>query len=434
MSKMYKAVKHVEDEWIIQLDYKFIPIALRYQKVGFKIDRTRLEEEKVISLGVIDEMTNLLPEKPGEPGTDLLVNSWVQVRKLFDSDASDDTYLASVENDFERFPDNTELETRAVWAKAIRAKRSAIKRLAFIKSYEHDRVHQFVSPRTKSGRIAGESINLLQIPRSLKGAFGYRPEDNRFIVYADFSNLELRMLACLINEEVMVDKFMNDEDLHTYSGSNIYEKPINEVSKAERFIGKFFNFSAGYGAGAARLCGMLLKEAGIFMEEDDMRPLLKKWKSTFPAIKRMHLVNGRSKDNIAKTLGGRVVKCDLYTDLNAIPPQGSSAEVFKLTMLYLEKNLPGVKLMDAIHDSYLIEVEDLEEGKRVGTILAKCMITAWFQTIQNSQVPNLKMPTTALVGKNWGDIESDIFDAEVNLEGTYEEYETFKADTINGNL
>ena len=170
------------------------------------------------------------------------------------------------------------------------------------------------------------------------------------------------------------------------------------------------------------------------MDEEEMRPLLKKWKATFPAIKRMHLVNGRSKDNVARTVGGRVVACDLYTDLNAIPPQGSSAEVFKLTVLYLEKSLPNVKLMDAIHDSYLIEVESLEEGKNVGAILAKCMIVAWFETIKNTPVPNLKMPTTALIGKNWGDIESDKYDAEVVLEGTHEEYLSFREEVISGRL
>ncbi len=97
MSKMYKAVKHVEEDWIIQLDYKFIPWALKYQKYGLPVDKSKWSHAWLNSQGEIDDATTLLPEG-------LNVNSWVQVRKLFDSDASDDTFLASVENDFERFP------------------------------------------------------------------------------------------------------------------------------------------------------------------------------------------------------------------------------------------------------------------------------------------------------------------------------------------
>ena len=427
MSKMYKAVKHVEEEWIIQLDYKFIPWALKYQKYGLPVDKSKWSHAWLNSQGEIDGATSLLPEG-------LNVNSWVQVRKLFNSDASDDTFLASVENDFERLPDNPELEDRARWAHNIRIKRRYIKQQAFLRSYDVPRITGFVSPRTKSGRIAAEELNMLQIPRALKYIFGFE-EKEKYLVYADFSNLELRMLAALINEEKMVEKFFNKEDLHTYSGSEIYEKDPADVSKAERFIGKFFNFSAGYGAGAARLCGMLMKEAGIYMTEDDMRPKLKKWKTAWPAIKGMHQINGRSKDNVARTIGGRVVNCDMYTDLNAIPPQGSAAEVFKLAHLYMIKSKPEIFMCNAIHDSYITQCDTLGEARRDAEIIAKSMIVAWFETIQNSEVPDLPMPTDAVIGHNWQDLEIEAEGTEtISYAGTHEHYLEIKEDVLNGRL
>ena len=428
MSKMYRELKYVEDEFIIQLDYKFIKWAQRYQRYGLPVDRSKLEEEERKDIQAIEETKELLPEG-------LNVGSWVQVRKLFDSDASDDTFLASVENDYARHPDSTELEQRATWAKAIRKQRRSLKRLTYIKVYKTDRITGFVAPRTKSGRIAAEELNTLQIPRSLKRCFGYENKD-KYMIYADFSNLELRMLTAIINEEKMAEKFMNKEDLHTYSGSQVYEKPPEEVSKAERFIGKFFNFSAGYGAGAARLCAMLMKEAGIYMSEEDMRPMLRKWKNAWPAIKQMHQVNGRSKDNIARTLGGRVVHCDMYTDLNAIPPQGSSAEVFKLAHLYMIKSKPDIIMCNAIHDSYISETElDINEARYNAKVVGYSMITAWFQSIQNSQIPTLPMPTDVVIGHNWQDLEVEAEGTEtLSYPGTYEMYLEIKDDVINGNI
>ncbi|RKY53648.1 MAG: hypothetical protein DRP93_06250, partial [Candidatus Neomarinimicrobiota bacterium] len=434
MSKVYKELHVIRDEWIIQLDYKFIPWALQYQKYGLPVDKPKWEHAWINAQSRIDEATENLPDKPGEPGTELLVNSWVQVRKLFDSTESDDTFLASVENDAVRYPDNPELETKAVWAKAIRQKRSAIKQQAFLKSYNVPRITGFVSPRTKSGRIAAESLNTLQIPRALKYIFGFEKKD-KYLVYADFSNLELRMLAALINEEKMVEKFFNKEDLHSYSGSQIYEKDPADVTKAERFIGKFFNFSAGYGAGAARLCGMLMKEAGIYMTEDEMRPKLKKWKAAWPAIRTMHQINGRSKDNIARTIGGRVVKCDLYTDLNAIPPQGSSAEVFKLAHLYMIKSLPDMIMANSIHDSYIVECETLEDSRYTAKVVAYSMVVSWFETIKNSQVPTLPMPTDAVIGHNWQDLEIEAEGTETqSYSGTHEMYLEIREEVLSGSI
>ncbi len=427
MPKIYRSIKEVEDEFIIQLDYKFIPWAVKYSQYGLIVDIEKDELAILNATGLVDEAVSELPPS-------LNVNSWVQVRKLFSSEASDDTFLAGIENEAIRDPEDPIKEERASWAKNIRKQRKFIKQRTFAITYLKDRVFGYTSPRTISGRIATDTINLLQIPRALKGVFGYTEEDNRYMVYADFSNLELRMTAAVLNELTMVEKFKNGEDLHVFSGSKIYNKPVEDVSKAERFIGKFFNFSAAYGAGPARLCGMLMKEAGIYMTEEEMRPKLRVWKNTWPGIKAWHNTNGRSKTNEDITLSGRRYKAKMYTDLNAIKMQGSAAEVFKLASLYLVKNLPKVKLMNGIHDSYLIETDSIEQGIREAGILAKCMVTAWFEITKQAEVPDLPMPTTALVGKNWGDIEEDIYQTSIELDGEYESHLEYRDAVIAGTL
>ena len=393
MPKIYNDLKYFEDEFIIQIDYKFINWCTEYQWNGLPLDHSELARHTAEQEILVQESVDFLP-------MGFNPRSYKQVRDLLDTEESDDSFLASVVDgsDTDIYNDNPEhLRYRKECASKIRQIRSAYKRLEYIRAYKlqlslYGRVKGFVSPRTISGRIAADEVNTLQIPRSLKSIFGFNDGEEGFLTYADYSQLELRMLAAVLDETVMVDKFMNDEDLHVYSGGQIYDKSPEFISKRERFIGKFFNFSGAYGAGAARMCAMLMKEAGIYMTVENMRPMLRKWKNGFPALRAWHAYNGRSKTMEDRTLSGRKYKANLYTDLNAIKMQGSSAEVFKLAHLYMHKSMGNIPISNAIHDSFIGSDKTIEAARLTGDVLGKSMVVAWFEIIQNSKVPTLKMP------------------------------------------
>ncbi len=426
MSKVYKEVRYYERDFNYQLDCKTLKTSLLSWK-GLPIDHDRVTDLKIKYQKLVDEATDNLPEG-------LLVNSWVQVRKLFDSTESNDTFLASVENDAERYPDNSGLVEFGVYAKAIRQKRSAIKSVTFLNKYVGERFNGYASPTTITGRLQQDENNLMQIARGLKTSFGFTEEDTRYLVHYDFAALELRMLAVRINETVLLDKFRSGTDLHRYSGSQIYNIPEEEIDDHKRFVGKTANFALLYGAGSSRFAAMALKNAGLYLDEDEAKRIVRAWKKGFPAIKKQHQEAGRMDDDarIGRALNGRIMKPKMYSDYLANPNQSSAADCFKLGLVYLAKN--GVVPLVGIHDSYLLEAENFADAERLGQVLYKCALVGWFEGIRNSQDPTLPMPGDISIAKNWGEAEKGNATKVIGTAGTYEDYLTFKEDTINGEL
>ncbi|MCI4436842.1 MAG: hypothetical protein JHC33_08565 [Ignisphaera sp.] len=427
LSKVYKELKYVEDEFIIQLDYKVIPALQEWQ--GLPIDQNKVAELKTKFNDIELECSLTLP-----PG--LNVNSYVQVRKLLNIEGSDDTALAEVEDQASRFPDDDTI-INAKFAKAIRSKRSAIKSITFLEKYEGDRFNGYASPRTISGRLAMENHNLMQIARTLKGAFGtaYQNErdgTNKVLLHYDYAALELRMAAVRLNETVLIELFEQEADLHRYAGSQIYDKPEEEINDHERFVGKTANFGLLYGAGGARFALMCLKNAGLYITEEDAKVVVKGWKKAYPVIKAWHDKMGRSKDQIDHTLNGRDYKANMYSDLLAIGNQGSAAEVFKLALVYLYKS--KIPICVGIHDSFILECDTIEEARIVGEKLYKCALTGWFEGIKNSLYPTLPMPGAVSIGLNWGEMEKGQALEKIKYKGTYEEYLSFRDNVLNGEL
>lgn len=405
MPKIYEACKHWEDHFLVKLDYRVIDYILTWQYNGLPVDPKKWKEAKAFALGEIARTQEVLGK--------LNVNSFKQVRAFLGGvDASDDSALAQL------------IDKKVHGAAEIRDQRKYVKQLNFLDRYNKPRVRGYYYPRTISGRTASDCDNLQQIPREMKSLFGCEDE---FIVHADYAALELRGICCIVEERVLEKLFREGEDLHKYAASNIYKKPSAEITKFERLIGKFANFTLGYGAGPSRFKEMLMKEAGIFISEAEARAIVKGWKEGFPAIKRWHLQNNDKYNRgvpYDTTLSGRNYKAKLYTDLNAIKIQGSCAEAFKLAMNYLgKKNYP---IMNAVHDSFLIRAKTLEEARQTGHDMAKAMIVAWFEVFKQSGIPDLPMPTDAEIGKNWKEIDQGNAIEVISYAGTYEEYLTLK--------
>lgn len=253
MPKIYEELKYTEQEFIVKLDYMFINHCTRYQHIGLPLMLGHWEEHKETQDGLIQEAIDFMPHK-------FNFRSYKQVRALLRSNESDDAYLAQVMDGTDMLDNGEEacqwyaddpshFAYRQNCAEYIRQYRSAIKRVEYLTAYKKQYnkfgvVKGYISPRTISGRLAGDEINMLNIPRSLKDLFGFKPGSGYCLCYSDYSQLELRMTAAVLNEHAMIEKFMNDEDIHVYAASEVYDKAPAVITKAERFIGKFFNFSA----------------------------------------------------------------------------------------------------------------------------------------------------------------------------------------------
>ncbi len=224
-----------------------------------------------------------------------------------------------------------------------------------------------------TGRISSTEPNLQNIPvryeagRAIRKAFLSENEDY-VLVNADYSQIELRILAHLSGDETLISSFNNNEDIHARTAAEVLGKDINEVTSAERSQAKAVNFGIVYGIsdfGLSKSIGTTKKEAALFME---------KYFERYPQVEKYlkDSVNDAKKCGYARTVFGRrreipQLRAQNYNmrsfgervAMNA-PIQGSAADIIKLAMLKVfellqEKPHLG-KLILQVHDELIIEV------------------------------------------------------------------------------
>lgn len=384
MQKIYES--NALENFSYTLDKLAVQYMLKFSQVGIPVCKTNLHTEREVTQSIIDEFSKNYSVNPNSPK---------QVKEWLGTDSSDDYTLAYL------------IAKGVDEAKVIREWRKATNKLKFICKFdtETSRVFGNFNVVTKSGRSNCNEENLQQIPSSLKHLF----KTDKFFVYADFSNLELRTFCAMVGERVMERMFREDIDLHTYSAHRLFNVPMEEVSKQQRQIAKTFNFSSLYGAGVDTRLKILLKNTGILLSEDEGQRLANEWLRAYPSVK------GWQQDNVRKWKGGvkgytalgRPYIAKLYTQFGSIQIQGSGAEVAKLAMHYMLKELDVYKLCVFIHDSYTFECDTLDEAKHYAKVLAESMQDAWFEVSKNFVIKDLPMPVLAGVGKNWRKLQSD---------------------------
>lgn len=382
---LYDRISHKLDDISYQLDKLATGHISRLQKGGLAIDLNAAREKRDANDKAIAEYN--LP---------INVNSYQQVRPYIGEMESDDAALAQFAlNGNER-------------AKQVREVRKLTKQNSFLTSYltnhTDQRLHGMYSFTTRSGRGNCSNMNLQQLPRAFKSLF--EAPCGRVRVMSDYSQLELRMACAISNEAVMARLFRDNDDLHQFTADRIH---------VTRQVGKTCNFNLIYGGSANMLQTIMMSDGDLLMPIEQVRVIKRKWHSLWPHLtawqERMAKVH-RSGGTVS-TLLGRVMKPNLYTDAMNLPVQGSSAEVAKLALHYQVKAIQEAKLEDYVtfsnfvHDSFDWECEDNEElYTQLAKIVGDSMQTAWFEVIQHTPIPDLPMPISVEVGKNWGNLEN----------------------------
>ncbi len=235
-----------------------------------------------------------------------------------------------------------------------------------------------------TGRISSTEPNLQNIPvryeagRAIRKAFLSKNEDH-VLVNADYSQIELRILAHLSGDETLISSFNNNEDIHARTAAEVLGKDISEVTSLERSQAKAVNFGIVYGIsdfGLSKSIGTSKKEAALFME---------KYFERYPQVEKYlkDSVNEAKKCGYARTIFGRrreipQLRAQNYNmrsfgervAMNA-PIQGSAADIIKLAMLkvfeLLEEKPHLGKLILQVHDELIIEVhkDHREECERL---------------------------------------------------------------------
>jgi DNA polymerase len=135
-----------------------------------------------------------------------------------------------------------------------------------------------------TGRWGGDDkLNLQNLPRNSPLKSSIIPADGYVILDSDSSQIEARILAWLAGQDDLVDAFDRGEDVYKIMASAIYGKPIEEITKDERFVGKTTILGAGYGMGAAKF-KLQLKNFGVEVELDEAKRIIDTYRATYPKI------------------------------------------------------------------------------------------------------------------------------------------------------
>jgi DNA polymerase-1 len=246
------------------------------------------------------------------------------------------------------------------------------------------RIHaNFLQCRVPTGRLACTNPNIQQIPHEDEFRRCFVAEEGHTLVIADYSQIELRILAEVSDDPAFVEAFQKGEDLHRVTAATMYDVPMNEVTKDQRSAAKRINFGLMYGRGARSL------SAQLGTDEERGRQLIDEYFANYPKVQRFlqRTANRAVRDRELRTLAGRVRmfgNAPMADDRGAMrreamnyPIQGASADIAKLALGYVREELEGLdaRLINCIHDEFVAECAEDISGE-VSEMTREAMIRA----------------------------------------------------------
>jgi len=271
------------------------------------------------------------------------------------------------------------------------------------------RVHtSFSQTMVATGRLSSSNPNLQNVPATpgygLKIRSAFVAPRGRYFLSADYSQMELRVLAHMTKDKNLTQAFIEEKDIHTQTAAQLLDVDEKNVSHEQRQIGKRINFSIIYGLtpyGLAKDLGIKPSEAKTYIE---------KYFEQYPKVAEFieNVVKNAKKDGFVETLMGRRRYIPGLKEKNRMlyeaskriavntPVQGSSAEIMKMAMIDLAKAFESKKLNASIilqiHDELLIEFDKKDE-ETVEKVVKKSL-----ENVVKWEIP---FKITARIGKNW---------------------------------
>ena len=276
---------------------------------------------------------------------------------------------------------------------------------------EKGRVHSSSNQiETRTGRISSTEPNLQNIPvrteRGRKLRKYFKAKEGCVLVDADYSQIELRVMAHISGDKNMISAFKNGDDIHAITASQIFGIPVSMVTSEMRFRSKAVNFGILYGMGAFSLAQDLKisrYEAQNYINrylehysgvDEYMKNIIEKAKENGYAEtifkRRRYLPELNSTNHILRAFGERVAR--------NMPIQGSAADIIKIAMINVYKKLNEQKLKSKlilqVHDELIVEAFE-NEAEKVKEVLKTEM--------ENAVKLKIPLEVHIAVGKTWFD-------------------------------
>jgi len=270
------------------------------------------------------------------------------------------------------------------------------------------RIHtHFNQNVTATGRLSSTDPNLQNIPIRTKWGKEIRKafvaESGNLLISADYSQIELRLIASFSNDKQMIEAFKKQKDIHKVTAAKVFNIDISEVTQEQRSLAKSVNYGIIYGLSAHGLS----QQTGLSRSES--KNLIDTYFQTYPSLKdyiKKQIDFAREHTYVETILGRRRYLKDIHSrnaivrsaaERNAVnaPLQGSSADIIKKAMVEIHKELKNhfkTKILLQVHDELLFEAPE-DEITKVNQMIKEKM----------ENVVQLKVPLIVDigVGKNW---------------------------------
>jgi DNA polymerase I len=259
-----------------------------------------------------------------------------------------------------------------------------------------------------TGRLSSVDPNLQNIPirtpwgRLIRDAFV--AEEGNWLLSADYSQIELRVMAHLSGDETLIDSFLKNEDIHARTASEVFEVPMEKMTKEIRNQAKAINYGINYGQspfGLSQLLGIEQKEAKDYIDRYFQKyPKVKEYLEQTTAFAKEHgyvtTMFGRRRYIPEIWSKDRTVFMAAQRAAINTPLQGSAADIIKLAMIEAQREITAKKLQSKmtmqVHDELVFEVPENEKETMSKLVKSKM-----------ENVIELKVPLTVdlSLGKNW---------------------------------
>ena len=230
---------------------------------------------------------------------------------------------------------------------------------------------------TATGRLSSNNPNLQNIPirtakgREIRKAFVPRDEQHELMA-VDYSQIELRIIAALSEDKSMINAFKKGVDIHTATAAKIFNTPVPEINREQRYQAKAVNFGIIYGQSAFGLA------QNLNISRKEAKKIIDSYFEEYPTIKKYMenvVASAREQGYVKTVLDRRRYLPDInstnaivrgYAERNAInaPIQGSAADVIKLAMIAVQKEMFALKLKSKmilqVHDELVFDVHSEE--------------------------------------------------------------------------
>lgn len=372
----------------VEIEIPLVPVLADMEKEGIRLDVDFLKSMSVDMQKEIDAFEQQIYETAGEKFNlaspkqlgDILfeklkIGGAKQKKTKTGQYATGEEVLSYLANEHQIVRDILE------WRQMVKLQSTYIDALPNQVDKKTGRVHtDYMQTVAATGRLSSTNPNLQNIPirtekgRLIRKAFIARDE-NYTLLSADYSQIELRIIAALCGEENMIKAFQNNEDIHKSTAAKVFNVPLDEVTKEQRSHAKTVNFGIIYGVSAFGLSNQ------TNLSRKESADLIEAYYQTYPKLKSFMTsqVDFARENGYVETISGRRRYLKDINSANAIvrggaernavnaPIQGSAADIIKIAMINIHKKLTAEhwksKMLLQVHDELVFDVHNSELDK-----------------------------------------------------------------------